>query len=92
MIMSEIVGFIAAFCTTIAFLPQAIRTFRTKNTDGISLSMYSIFVLGVIMWLVYGILLNDIPLIIANSVTLALSASILVMKIVSLVNESKTKV
>lgn len=87
--MSEIVGFIAAFCTTIAFLPQAIRTFRTKNTNGISLSMYSIFVLGVIMWLVYGILLNDIPLIIANSVTLALSASILVMKIVSLVNESK---
>ncbi len=87
--MSEIVGFLAAFCTTIAFLPQAIRTFRTKNTDGISLSMYSIFVLGVIMWLVYGILLNDIPLIIANSVTLALSASILVMKMVSLVNESK---
>jgi MtN3 and saliva related transmembrane protein len=75
------IGFIAATCTTLSFLPQVIRTIRTKNTEGISLTMYIIFVFGVTMWLVYGILQNDWPLIIANFITLIFSGIILMMKV-----------
>jgi MtN3 and saliva related transmembrane protein len=87
--MTEIIGFIAAFCTTISFLPQVIRIFRSKNTESISLSMYSIFVFGVILWLVYGIILENVPIIIANIITLALAASILVMKIRDIMRRSQ---
>ena len=77
----EIFGYIAAICTTMSFLPQAIKMFKEKKGDGISTPMYVIFVLGVFFWLIYGIMLKSIPIIIANSITLFLSSSILIMKV-----------
>jgi MtN3 and saliva related transmembrane protein len=79
--LSELIGYAAATLTTASFVPQAWHTFRTKDVRGISLGMYSAFTLGVALWLVYGVLLNAWPIVIANAVTLALAASILVMKL-----------
>mgnify|MGYP006418449359 CR=1 FL=1 len=76
-----IVGSIAAACTTLSFLPQAIKVIKTKHTKDLSLEMYSVFVFGVLMWLIYGILLGEIPIIIANVVTLVLASVILGFKI-----------
>jgi MtN3 and saliva related transmembrane protein len=78
---ADLIGTMAAFLTTSSFLPQAIKTFRTKDVSGISLSMYGIFTAGVALWLVYGILLNAWPIIIANAVTVSLALSIFVMKL-----------
>ena len=75
------IGFFAAFCTTIAFLPQAIKVFKSKSTKDISLYMFLIFTIGVLSWLVYGLIINDMPIILANAVTLILSFFILVYKI-----------
>ena len=79
-IMSYI-GFFAAFCTTIAFLPQAIKVYKTKSTKDISLYMFLIFTVGVLSWLIYGLIINDLPVILANAVTLILSFFILIYKI-----------
>ena len=75
------VGFFAAFCTTIAFLPQAIKVFKSKSTKDISLYMFIIFTIGVLSWLIYGLIINDMPIILANAVTLILSLFILIYKI-----------
>jgi MtN3 and saliva related transmembrane protein len=75
------VGYVAATCTTIAFLPQVIHTIRHKDTKGISLNMYLILVAGLVLWLAYGIYKNDTPIIAANAVTLVFSSIILFMKI-----------
>ena len=75
------VGFFAAFCTTIAFLPQAIKVFKSKSTKDISLYMFIIFTIGVLSWLIYGLIINDMPIILANAVTLILSFFILIYKI-----------
>jgi len=75
----EIIGYIAAFSTTFAFLPQTIKVFKTKDTSGLSLSMYSVFIFGIAMWLVYGILLTNWPIIIANAFTLTLAGIILLL-------------
>ena len=77
----EVIGFLAAVLTTASFVPQAWLTFRTHNVSGISLGMYSAFTLGVALWLVYGLVLMAWPLIIANSITLALAVCILTMKL-----------
>ncbi len=77
----DYVGSFAATCTTVAFIPQAIQSYRTRDLTGISLPMYSIFTAGVTLWLVYGLLKNDWPIIIANVITVALSAMILILKI-----------
>jgi MtN3 and saliva related transmembrane protein len=79
--LSELIGFAAAILTTASFVPQALHTFQTKDVRGISLGMYSAFTLGVALWLAYGLLLNAWPIVIANAITLALAASILVMKL-----------
>ena len=76
-----IIGLVAATCTTISFLPQAIRTIKTKHTKDLSLSMYLILTSGVFLWLVYGILVKDLPLIIANAITFAFTFTILILKI-----------
>ena len=68
---------IAAICTTVSFIPQAIKTIRTKNTASISATMYSLFTFGTLMWLVYGVASDNIPIIIANAITLLLAAIIL---------------
>lgn len=81
MTLFQIIGYAAAVCTTLSFLPQAIKTIQTKSTESLSLSMYSMFTIGILLWLVYGIHIQDLPLIIANAVTLFLAGTILIMKI-----------
>ncbi len=76
-----IFGLAAAFMTTFSFLPQVLRTWRTRSTKDISLLMFVVYVTGIAMWLAYGIILNDIPLIASNSFTLILSGTILVLKL-----------
>ena len=80
-IAPEILGYIAAFCTTCAFIPQVIQTLKTGETESISFGMYLLFVVGVSFWLVYGILLKDLPLIVANVITLCLASTVLLVKI-----------
>ena len=77
----DIIGYIAATLTTASFLPQAILTIKTKDTDSLSLSMYSIFTLGVLFWLIYGVYKSDNAIIFANAITLLLASSILSFKI-----------
>ena len=79
--LSELIGYAAAILTTASFVPQTLQTFRTKDVSGISLGMYSVFTLGVVMWLVYGVLLAAWPIVIANAITVFLAASILAMKV-----------
>jgi MtN3 and saliva related transmembrane protein len=76
-----IVGFVAAFLTTSSFLPQAIKTIQTKDTSGISLFMYSLFTLGTLCWLIFGIFTNNLPVSVANAITLLFAIIILVYKI-----------
>jgi MtN3 and saliva related transmembrane protein len=73
------IGYLAAFLTTVAFLPQAIKTIRTRDTSGLSLAMYACLTVGIVMWLLHGIHLGDYALIGANSVTLFLALPILVI-------------
>jgi MtN3 and saliva related transmembrane protein len=74
-------GFAAGALTTIAFLPQALLTWRTRRATGVSLGMYAIFTTGVALWLAYGIGIGSWPVIIANAITLALALFILAMKL-----------
>lgn len=76
-----IIGLVAGFCTTIAFLPQAVKTWKTKSAKDLSLGMYSILCTGILLWLIYGILIRDLPIILTNLATLSLAASILYFKI-----------
>jgi MtN3 and saliva related transmembrane protein len=76
-----IIGFVAATLTTCAFLPQVIKTCRLKETKDISFWMYLIFIVGVSLWLGYGILIGDYPISIANGATLILALIILIAKI-----------
>ena len=75
------IGYSAAFLTTVAFLPQAIWSWKTRDLSGISLGMYSLFTAGVGLWLVYGLVLEKWPLILANAMTFALALSILMLKL-----------
>jgi MtN3 and saliva related transmembrane protein len=74
-------GLCAACCTTLSFLPQALRAWRTRSTTDISLKMFLLTVLGVVLWLAYGAFIRDVPLIVSNAVTLLLAGSILIMKL-----------
>lgn len=71
------VGLMAAFCTTLAFLPQVIKIWKTKSVGDLSFGTFSVFTLGVAAWLTYGLLIDDVPVILANAVTLILQATIL---------------
>jgi len=77
----EMLGYVGAVLTTGSFIPQAIMTIRTKDTHGISRGMYIIFTIGVAFWLAYGIAINSLPMILANTVTLGLAATILALKL-----------
>lgn len=77
----EIIGYCAAFLTTIAFLPQAIQSWRTRDLSGVSLGMYFLFTTGVGLWLIYGLIIEKWPLILANALTFALALSILILKL-----------
>lgn len=77
----EIVGLVAAFLTTSAFIPQVYKTWKTKSAGNISLTMYVALFTGIILWLVYGIHLNSFAMILANSITAVLTLIILFFKI-----------
>ncbi|MEX2630922.1 MAG: SemiSWEET transporter [Tistlia sp.] len=79
--LTTLIGLAAGACTTLAFLPQALKAWRTRSTRDISLSMFLVLVTGVALWLAYGLLLGDLPLIAANGVTLLLAGSILLLKL-----------
>jgi MtN3 and saliva related transmembrane protein len=81
MTLTDSFGYIAATLTTAAFIPQAWLTFRSRNVSGISLGMYSLFTLGIVLWLGYGLMLRAWPIVIANAVTFMLAAAILMMKL-----------
>jgi len=80
-ITPEMIGYLAATLTTASFLPQAILTIKTRDTESLSLGMYSAFTLGVLLWLIYGLYLSDKAIIFANAVTFLLAASILSFKV-----------
>jgi len=65
----EIIGLLAALCTTVAFLPQVYQTWKTKDVSGLSLPMLALFFVGVSLWLVYGLFINSLSLILANGIT-----------------------
>lgn len=75
------IGLAAATLTTGAFVPQVVRSWRTRDTRAISLPMYSIFTGGIGLWLVYGLVLRDLPITLANSVTLLLALIVLALKL-----------
>ena len=75
-----VLGIVAACCTTLAFLPQAIKTIKDKDTSAISASMYTLFTVGTLLWLLYGIYSKNLPIILANAVTFALASVILFYK------------
>ncbi|NNE26536.1 MAG: SemiSWEET transporter [Saprospiraceae bacterium] len=79
--MIDILGLLAAALTTSAFFPQVIKTYKTKSVEDISLVMYLILVTGVILWLIYGLIIMNLPLIFANIITLNLAITIIVFKI-----------
>lgn len=76
-----ILGLAAACCSTFAFLPQVIKTWRTRSTHDISLGMFLMLTGGIVLWLAYGILMRDLPLIAANGVTFLFAATILYFKL-----------
>jgi len=76
-----IIGIAAGVLTTAAFLPQLVRVIRTKHTKDLSLLTFSLFSLGVFLWLIYGILLKELPIILANAFTLVFAMLIVIMKI-----------
>lgn len=79
--LANLIGSIAATLTTISFIPQVWQIWRTKHTKDISLVMYASFTSGVALWLLYGVLMDAWPIIIANSITVCLAGAVLIMKI-----------
>jgi MtN3 and saliva related transmembrane protein len=79
--MSDLVGLIAGTLTTIAFVPQVWRVWKTRSTRDVSLGMYLVFTTGVAFWLAYGLMLGAWPIIVANVVTLALTGTVLALKL-----------
>ncbi|AXJ02246.1 MtN3 and saliva related transmembrane protein [Cyclonatronum proteinivorum] len=75
-----VIGLLAASCTTISFLPQVLKTWKSKSAKDLSWGMFSIFATGVFLWLVYGLMISDLPIILANAVTLLLVLTILYFK------------
>lgn len=77
----QLIGLVAGMLTTIAFLPQVVKTWKSRSAKDLSLGMFSLFCLGVAMWLAYGILVWDIPVIAANVLTLMLASTLLFFKL-----------
>jgi MtN3 and saliva related transmembrane protein len=76
----DLIGYGAAALTTAAFIPQAVKSWTSRDLSGISLSMYGLFTLGVGLWLLYGIFIGSWPVILANGITLALAGTVLALK------------
>jgi MtN3 and saliva related transmembrane protein len=80
-LMQEVIAYLAAICTTVAFVPQAIMVWKTRNTVSISFVMYMVFITGLALWTVYGVMTWQMPIMVANVVTIILASSILLMKV-----------
>ena len=78
---ADLIGFIAAVSTTICFIPQLLKAWKTKSTKDVSLAMFILLIFGVLMWLIYGFLINSIPVIVANAFTLLIAIGILLLKL-----------
>lgn len=78
---SNLLGLLAGTLTTASFLPQVIKTWRSRSAGDISLVMFALFSLGVLLWIVYGFTVGALPVIVANVITLLLSLTILIFKI-----------
>ncbi|AAQ00238.1 MULTISPECIES: SemiSWEET transporter [Prochlorococcus] len=89
--MTDFYGFFAAFLTTIAFLPQVIKTFRTKSAEDVSVLMLVLFITGLIFWIIYGLGSNALPVVVANVITLIFNVSILTLKLAYGKNKIKTE-
>ncbi len=79
--LMEAIGLIAGMCTTLSFIPQAIQIIKTRDTSSISLTMYAVFVSGVVLWVVYGFAISSLSVMMWNVMTLALAGTILFMKL-----------
>lgn len=79
--LSLIIGITAGIICAVSFIPQVVKIFRTKNADDLSVITFSAFALGIFLWLVYGLMVNDLPVIFANLVTLSLVVVLLALKI-----------
>ena len=77
----ETLGLLAATLTTASFLPQVYKTWKPKSTEGLSLVMYSVFFVGIVLWLIYGIHLKSLPMILANGITAVSSLFLVIMKL-----------
>lgn len=77
--LTDLAGYCAAILTTVSFLPQVLKIWRTKRADDISTAAFAAFGLGVLLWLIYGLALRSWPIILANAVTLVLVLFILVL-------------
>ena len=80
-LLQDAIGYAAATMTTVAFVPQALHSWKTRDLSGVSLTMYGLFTLGVALWLLYGIVLDSWPIIVANVITLALASLVLGLKL-----------
>ena len=85
----DLFGFLAALLTTIAFLPQLYKTWKTKSADDVSLTMLVLFITGLICWIIYGLKIDSIPIVLANVITFIFNFSILILKITY--NKNKLK-
>lgn len=78
---TQLLGLVAGSLTTAAFLPQVIKTWKTRSAKDLSLGMFLLFCLGVALWLIYGWMVNDVPVIAANLITLMLASTLLFFKL-----------
>ncbi|MFO1379006.1 MAG: SemiSWEET transporter [Chitinivorax sp.] len=76
-----LVGMVAGICTTLAFVPQVLQVYRSRSAKDISLGMYAIFLSGVVLWLIYGVMIDAMPIIVANAVTMILAGAVLLAKL-----------
>ncbi|MBV8658040.1 MAG: SemiSWEET family sugar transporter [Burkholderiales bacterium] len=77
----NLIGMVAGFCTTVSFVPQVWRVWKTRHARDISLAMYLFFVIGIILWFIYGMLIQSLPVILFNAITFVLASAVLVMKL-----------
>ena len=87
--IGELFGYVCGVCTTMAFLPQAIKSIITKNVSGLSLSMYIIYCIGLIFWILYGVYLNSFQIMLFNSITLIFNGIILYLIITKKHNKKR---
>ncbi|WP_299203716.1 SemiSWEET transporter [uncultured Amphritea sp.] len=87
----SLIGISAACMTTISFVPQVYAILKSKNTSGISVTMYSIFTFGVFLWVIYGFIIEDMPVFLANLITLILTLSVLTLTITSRIRQKSSQ-